>query len=141
MKVLFILLFTSPAFADFLIIERDDGGISYSDIGALDASDEFAKWQESNPTPALRWTTVESLTLPDKYFRNAWYWDRGIKVDRSKAETIHRENLRRRAARRLREVPDAATEIEIKNAARIDLSESAAPTLEELKTIVPEVLR
>lgn len=151
-------------------ITRTDGGVSimriveakleHNGLSAVELADiEISKWSAVDRAEVVRIYDIREADVPaDRTYRNAWTHDgKSITHDMVKARNLHREILRRNRAPKL-----AALDIEyqradengdtarkrtialqkqalrdVTNDPRIDL----ATTLDELKAIIPDVLK
>lgn len=120
--------------------------------------DVVKKWVPEKQPTVLSWRTIEPVDVPsDRYFRNAWEDDNGIVVNMPKARVIHKDKLRRLRTPILEKLDeeylraDEAGDTQKKKdiAAKKQLLRDvtavpeieAAQTPEELKAVVPDVLK
>lgn len=164
LALVFVLVSVCEA-ADYLIIERADGELSVTELApGQDENEELAKWERSardSWLPVQRSARGKDLVLPDRYWRRAWKWSgSAVTVDRAEAQEIQRANLLHRADLRrggvIREWMEATAAGESAKAAEAaakvtaitttaieayDLGTGAAPTLDNLKRRIPDVLK
>ena len=142
-----------------VIIKRHDGGISIMRLLDEEPDVEIEKWREIHVGAYHSHRFMPDDSIPvDRTFRNAWCDvtpEAVIDIDMTKARELHRAHMRRVRAPKLaaldiemsRAFRDAAKRkrIEAKRQALRDVTADpaidAAKTPEELKAVIPAVLR
>jgi hypothetical protein len=111
---------------------------------------------KSVPEGALRSIVREDEIPVDRYFRNAWKLGQGIEIDRTKAEVIHMDNLRKIRDDKLKaEDIEYQKALEFRDDAKMNAvanrkkklrdmpvdTDFSGMTLDELKNFKPEILK
>ena len=146
----------------FYMIKRSDNGVIIMQTAADDIAPEdcVAKWAPDQQALVVSIHPIELADIPtDRYFRNAWKpkGDDAVEVDMPRARDIHRDVLRRMRAPLFESADvdyvkaDEAGDEPAKQAVREYKQElrdvpqdpriDAAQTPEELKAVIPDVLK
>ena len=144
------------------LITKADGSVAIliTDDDSIGPADEIAKWGAELQSKVVGHEPIDRATIPtDRYFRNAWSRTSPgrIDVDMPKAREIHRDVLRRMRAPlfgepdvdyvKADEAGDEAAKASVRSYKQAlrdvpqDPRIDAAETPEELKAIVPDVLK
>ena len=143
-------------------IKMNDGSVAIMQIPDeyrnMIPTEIIKKWPESERTKVVSFHAIADTDIPvDRTYRNAWSWNGKIEHDMVKARNIHRDLMRQSrkpkletldaAYMRADEVSNTSLKAQIANQKQalrdvpaIPAIETAA-TIEQLKTVWPEILK
>lgn len=133
-----------------LVINRADGGVSIMELTseAESPETEISKWSELHVGELISWHELNDNNLPDQYFRNAWEYNDGLKINTDKARLIHMSHIREARNSALAELDiqtlrgvDVQTQKQILRDIPQTFDISSATTPEALKALWPSQLR
>ena len=143
-------------------IKMNDGSVAIMQIPDeyrnMIPTEIIKKWPESERTKVVSFHAIADTDIPvDRTYRNAWSWNGKIEHDMVKARNIHRDHMRQVRAPKLAALDVAYLRAEeagntplkekiaahkqaLRDVLAIHAIESAA-TVEQLKTVWPEILK
>ena len=143
-------------------IRMNDGSVAIMQIPdeykEMSPDEIIKKWPESERLKVISFHAIMDKDIPaDRTYRNAWTWTGKIEHDMTKARNIHRDHMRQVRAPKLAALDVAYLRAEeagntplkekiaaqkqaLRDVLAIHAIESAA-TVEQLKTVWPEILK
>lgn len=125
----------------FIILNRDDGGVSIKEIPVgFDCEAFIAEWLKSAPWKVVSYHIAETLPEMDYCLRNAWTYsgdDELIKIDIEKAKPVFKSLMRTKALQRVKKDTMGNQDFSVVTPEIEAIDLSSCKTVEEIKAHWP----